>query len=67
MLLTRNSGRKDRGFVLIDKDFLFFFIINNPIQSFFVPSIILLGSVLAYIPMSVPVAEVVCLCLQIGS
>ncbi|KAA5087429.1 hypothetical protein F3P51_09255 [Bacteroides fragilis] len=27
MLLTRNSGCKDKGFVLIDKDFRFFFII----------------------------------------
>ena len=34
MLLTRNSGRKDRGFVLIDKDFLFFFIIITPFRAF---------------------------------
>lgn len=34
MLLTRNSGCKDKGFVLIDKDFRFFFIIIGMFGAF---------------------------------
>lgn len=42
MLLTRNSGCKDKGFVLIDKDFRFFFIIIGMFGTFSLCPIILL-------------------------
>ena len=42
MLLSRNSGRKDKGFVLIDKDFRSFFIIIGMFGAFSLCPIILL-------------------------
>lgn len=52
MLLTRNSGCKDKGFVLIDKDFRFFIIIGM-FGAFSLCPIILLWLILACTPKSV--------------
>ncbi|EXY21598.1 hypothetical protein M076_2841 [Bacteroides fragilis str. 2-F-2  len=38
MLLTRNSGCKDKGFVLIDKDFRFFFLHYRGVWRFYASS-----------------------------
>ena len=38
MLLTRNSGCKDKGFVLIDKDLRFFFLHYRGVWRFYASS-----------------------------